>query len=273
MRAPVQGCRDADESRPSSPAAVTSVPSALVACRDCTLFRLCLPVGTGSADLDLLDRIIKRPRLLPKGAHLFRPGDRFGSVLAVRAGSVETYTIEADARREVVAFHLPGELLALDAIGAGVHRFGARTLEATSLCEVPFDRLEAIGARVPTVQRQLVRIMSQQILHDQSLRSRLATAVAEERLAIFLMDFSDRIRRRGYSGTQIPLSMSRRAIGRFLGLAKETVCRLFARLERDGLLEVRGRSVRILDADRLAALGRMPAPEAGLPRDPGGVER
>lgn len=228
-----------------------------VACRNCSLFQLCLPVGIGEADLELLERILKRRKLLRRGAHLFRPGDPFRAVLAVRSGSIKTYAPGRGAATQVVGFHLPGELLGLDAIDAGVHRFGARALESASLCELPFDRLEALGGRVPSVQRQLLRIMSKQILHDQALRVLLGARRAEERLAAFLVNLSQRFQRRGFSTAEFNLSMSRRDIGEYLGLAKETVCRLFARLERDRLIAVRRKHVRILDPARLAALGRV----------------
>lgn len=231
-----------------------------VACRDCSLFQLCLPVGIGAADLALLERIIKRRKLLRRGAHVFRPGDRFQALFAVRSGSIQTYAPGRSAANQVVGFHLPGELLGLDAIDTGVHRFGARALEAASLCEVPFDRLEELGGEIPSVQRQLLRIMSKQILHDQALRVLLCARSAEERLAAFLVNLSQRFQRRGFSASEFRLSMSRRDIGQHLGLAKETVCRLLARLERDRLIAVRRKHVRVVDRARLAALGRIHLP-------------
>lgn len=246
--------------RPAGSRARAPATEPHVACRDCSLFQLCLPVGIGEADLELLERIIKRRKLLRRGAHVFRPGDPFRAVLAVRSGSIKTYVPGRGAATQVVGFHLPGELLGLDAMDAGVHRFGARALESASLCELPFDRLEALGGEIPSVQRQLVRIMSKQILHDQMLRVLLCARNAEERLAAFLVNLSQRIRRRGFSAVEFNLSMSRRDIGEYLGLAKETVCRLFARLERERLIAARRKHVRLLDPARLAVLGRVQPP-------------
>ena len=142
-----------------------------VACHNCTLFQLCLPVGVGAADLDLLDRILKNRRMVKRGDHVFRPGDAFHAVYAVRSGSVKTYARSRGGRAQMTGFHLPGELIGLDAIDSGVHHCGARALESTSVCELPFDRLEALGTQVAGVQRQMLRIMSKQILHDQVLRT------------------------------------------------------------------------------------------------------
>src|SRR4030067_1823244 len=138
-------------------------------CQNCSLFQLCLPVGLDRGDLELLDRIIKRRRPVHRGEHLFRAGEPFQSIYAVRSGSVKTYTVSEDGGEQVTGFHLPGELFGLDAINAGRHPCSAIALEATSVCEVPFDRLEELGREVPSLPRQMLRIMSKEILHDQSL--------------------------------------------------------------------------------------------------------
>ncbi len=231
-----------------------------VACHNCTLFQLCLPVGVGAADLDLLDRILKNRRMVKRGDHVFRPGDAFHAVYAVRSGSVKTYARSRGGRAQMTGFHLPGELIGLDAIDSGVHHCGARALESTSVCELPFDRLEALGTQVAGVQRQMLRIMSKQILHDQVLRVLLSSRRADERLAAFLVNLSQRFSRRGFSTAEFNLSMSRREIGEYLGLAKETVSRLFTRFEKERLIAVRRKNVRIVDRARLTALGRVLPP-------------
>jgi CRP/FNR family transcriptional regulator len=231
-----------------------------VACRNCTLFQLCLPVGIGAADLDLLERIIKRRRMLERGEEVIRPGEPFRAVYAVRSGSIQTYARTRSGRTLVTGFHLPGELIGLDAIDSGVHHAGARALESSSVCELPFDRLEALGARISSVQRQMLRIMSKRILQDEVLRVQLCARGAAQRLAAFLAGLSQRFKRRGFSPTEFNLRMSRRDIGEYLGLAHETVSRLLARFERERLIAVRRRHVRILDGARLAALGLVPPP-------------
>lgn len=168
-------------------------------------------MGVGAADLDLLDRILKRRRMVRRGEHVFRPGEPFRAVYAVRSGSVKTYARSRGGAPQMTGFHLPGELIGLDAIDSGTHQSGACALESTSVCELPFDRLEALGARVAGVQRQMLRIMSKQILHDQVLRVLLSGRNAEERLAAFLVNVSQRFSRRGFSAAEFNLSMSRSA--------------------------------------------------------------
>ncbi len=225
-----------------------------VACQDCSLFQLCLPVGLEQGDLELLDRIIKRRRPVQRGEHLFRAGDAFHSVYAVRSGSVKTYTVSEDGAEQVTGFHLPGELFGLDAITASRHPCSAVALEATSVCEVPFDRLEELGAEVHSLPRQMLRVMSKAILHDQTLLAYLSRKSAEERLAGFLLSLSQRFASRGFSAREFNLSMSRIDIGNYLGLAEETVSRLFTRFQDQGMLVVERKHVRLTDLDRLRQL-------------------
>ncbi len=140
-----------------------------VACKDCNLFQLCLPVGIDSRELEMLDSIIKRRRPLNAAIHLFHVGTPFQSIYAVRSGSIKTYAPTEDGHEQVTGFHLPGELLGLDAINLEHHPCAAKALETTSLCEIPFDRLEELSTHLPSLQHQLLKIMSKEILHDQSL--------------------------------------------------------------------------------------------------------
>jgi len=225
-----------------------------VACQDCNLFQLCLPVRVGNEDLEELDRIIKRRRPVRRGEHLFKVGDPFASIYAVRSGSIKTYTPTADGEERVTGFHLPGELLGLGAIHTNSHTCGAKALETASVCELPFNRLEELSARVPNLQHQLLRVMSAEILHDQELLSLLGRKGAEERLAALLISLSNRYAERGFSNQEFYLSMSRSDIGNYLGLAVETVSRLFTRFQEEGLLAVRRKYIRILDLQRMREL-------------------
>lgn len=229
-----------------------------VACKDCNLFQLCLPVGLGEADLALLDRVIKRRRPLRRGEYLFRPGDPFLFIYAVKSGSFKSYTPLNNGPDQVTGFHLPGELLGLDAINARVHSCGARALETSSVCEVPLDRLEELGNVVTSVQRQMLRIMSTQIRHDHLLQVLLTKKTAAQRLAAFLSSLSERFQRRGFSAREFRLSMSRTDIGNYLGLAEETVSRLFTRFQDQRLITVAHKQLRLTNLPRLVAMAGLP---------------
>lgn len=233
---------------------IIDLAASRVACKDCGLFQLCLPVGIDSADLDLLDSIIKRRRPLKRGEHLFQLGEPFQAIYAVRSGSIKAYIPTEDGHEQVIGFHLPGELVGLDAISSQIHPCAAKALETTSVCEIPFERLEELSERIRSLRHQLLRIMSREILHEQSLLMLLGKKNAEERLASLLVSLSGRYQQRGFSPTEFNLSMSRNDIGNYLGLVVETVSRLFTRFQDEGLLTVERKHIRILDLPRLNAL-------------------
>ena len=239
----------------SHSANVIHLPARKVECRDCTLFQLCLPIGVDQADLVLLDRIIKRRRPVKRGEYLYRAGDAFESIYAVKSGSFKTSTITEEGREQVTGLHLPGELFGMDAISSGTHCCSAMALERSSVCEIPFSQLEELGAQIPSLMRQTVRIMSKEILRDKRIMQ-IAKSSAPGRLAAFLLSLSDRFRERGFAAHEYRLSMSRIDIGNYLGLADETVSRLFTRFQETGLLAAERRHIRLIDVPRLQALAR-----------------
>lgn len=237
---------------------VISLDKIKVACRDCTLSTLCLPMGLRPEDVDRLDAIVKRNRPLQRGDHLFRAGDTFRHLYVVKTGAVKTFTQSNEGDEQVVGFHLPGEVLGLDAIQDGQHCCGARALETTAICELPFDRLEDLSSNIPSLQHQMFRLLSKEIGHDAEMMALLGRSTAEERVASFLISLSERFKRRGFSATDFFLSMSRQEIGSYLGLALETVSRLFTRFQEDGILKVERKHVQILELDRLRTMGGHP---------------
>lgn len=220
-------------------------------CESCSLYDLCLPMGLEEGDLDQLDKVIKRRRPVEKNKELFRIGESMKSVYAVRSGSFKTYTTCTDGTEQVIGFHLPGELLGLDAISSEEHICTAKALETASVCEIPFDRLEQLTMEIPGLQHQLLSLMSQEIRQDQSLMLLLAQMPAETRLATFLIGMAQRFKARGYSEHEFNLSMSRSDIANMLGMAVETISRLFSHFQDDGLLKVDRKHITILDMDGL----------------------
>jgi CRP/FNR family transcriptional regulator len=236
-------------------ASVISLSTLKVACKDCTLFQLCLPLGVSEPDLQLLDRIIKKRRAVTPGEHLFRCGEAFTSIYAAKSGSFKTFAFAADGSEQVIGLHLPGELFGLDAISSGAHCCNAVALERSAVCEIPFGRFEELAARVPSLMRQMVRIMSKEITRDKRTMQ-ITKAGAEGRLAAFLLSVGERYHERGFARDDYHLSMSRVDIGNYLGLADETVSRLFTRFKEEGLLLVDRRHVRLVDIPRLHAIAR-----------------
>ncbi len=234
-------------------AKVIKLTPARAVCQDCILYQLCLPTGLDPTALDSLNRIIKKRRLLKAGEHLFRRGDVFASIYAVKSGSFKTFNFAEDGSEQVTGLHLPGELFGLDAISVESHCCDAVALEPSAVCEIPFDRLEALVGQIPSLMRNMLRIMSKEIVRDKRVMQ-TSKAGAEGRLAAFLLSIGERFQERGFACDEYRLSMSRVDIGNYLGLADETVSRLFTRFKEDGLLMVDRRHIRLIDIPRLRTL-------------------
>jgi CRP/FNR family transcriptional regulator len=225
-----------------------------VACRQCSLQQLCLPQGLDAADIERLDGLVQRLSPLQRGEYLFRQGDRFRSLYAIRSGSFKTHHLSEDGSERVLGFHLPGELLGLAGLGSGRYRASASALDTAAVCALPFDRLQALAEDLPSLNRQLYRILSRRISGDQEALLLLGDKSAQERLATFLLNLSQRFEQRGFSAREFNLSMSRQDIANYLGLTLETISRTFTRLQDDGLLSVQRKHIRIHDTDRLRSL-------------------
>ncbi|TIH06396.1 fumarate/nitrate reduction transcriptional regulator Fnr [Pseudomonas leptonychotis] len=225
-----------------------------VHCKDCSLASLCLPLSLNLEDMDALDDIVKRGRPLKKGEFLFRQGDTFNSVFAVRSGALKTFSLSDSGDEQITGFHLPSELVGLSGMDSESYPVSAIALETTSVCEIPFERLDELSVQLPQLRRQLMRVMSREIRDDQQMMLLLSKKTADERIATFLVNLSARFRARGFSANQFRLAMSRNEIGNYLGLAVETVSRVFTRFQQNKLLEAEGKEVHILDPIELCAL-------------------
>jgi CRP/FNR family transcriptional regulator len=211
-------------------------------------------MGLAAEDVERLDEIVKRTRPLHRGDFLFRDGDRFRSLYVVKTGSVKTFAPSPEGGEQVLGFHLPGEIIGLDAIDKDAHVCSAKVLETSAICEIPFSRLEELTGTIPSLQHQMYRLLSKEIGHDTDMLLLLGKKNAEERLAAFLLSMSKRLHKRGLSATDFYLSMSRHEIGNYLGLAVETVSRLFTRFQEDGLMYVDRKHIQLLGVNALEAL-------------------
>ncbi|MBB3142234.1 CRP/FNR family transcriptional regulator [Halomonas organivorans] len=224
-------------------------------CQSCGHRSLCLPLALGLEDLDQFDTIIRRRPPLRKGELLFRQGSPFTGVYAVRSGSLKQLTAEGGGEEQLTHFYLPSELVGLDGIDEAAYAGSVIALETSTVCEIPFDRLDTLSERMPVLRAQLYRCMSKEMREDLRMIRLLSHKTADQRLATFFISMSDRFRRRGYSPYTFRLSMTRADIGNYLGLAVETVSRVLGRFQQQGLVAAAGREIHILDMDVLIAVG------------------
>ena len=253
----------------TSSAAVASgpaeIPSALksrlkVACSSCNLRELCMPGGLSIDDMDRLDGLVAARRRVRRGESLFLAGDGFEALYAVRLGFFKTRVTSEDGRDQVTGFQMPGELIGLDGIATDRHTVDAVALEDSEVCTIPYGDLERVSHEFSALQHHFHKVMSREIVREHGVMMLLGSMRAEERLAAFLLNLSQRFRVRGYSSSEFVLRMTREEIGSFLGLKLETVSRTFSKFQDDGLVAVQNKAIRIVD---MAGLRRLVGDSGG----------
>ena len=215
------------------------------ACANCNVREICQPGGLSPEELDQLDTLVNVRRKVKRGDALYRAGERFDSVYAIRSGFFKSRVTYEDGRDQVTGFSMAGELLGLDGIGHGTHHCDAVALEDSEVCSIPYARLEELSREISSLQRHFHQIMSREIVRESGVMMLLGAMRAEERIAAFLLNLSQRLSARGYSPTEFHLRMTREEIGSYLGLKLETVSRAFSRFDKDGLIEVEQKFVRL----------------------------
>jgi len=239
---------------PRARAMLRDVSRSHTLCSACGVRDKCLSADLDAATAKKVDELVTTRIRLRKGDTLYRAGASFTALYAIRSGSLKTVLLAEDGRDQVAGYHMPGELLGLDGIGNEVHECQAIALEDSEVCALPFDRIEHTARDFPAFQHNVHRSLSKEIARQRSLMLLLGTMRADQRLAAFLLDLSQRYQARGYSSSEFILRMTREEIGSYLGLKLETVSRLLSRLQQEGLIQVQGRVVKLLERTALKQL-------------------
>jgi CRP/FNR family transcriptional regulator len=222
-----------------------------VACSNCNLRELCMPLGLNESEMERIDEVVATRRKVARGENLFRNGDKFNALFAIHTGFFKTRISAEDGRDQVTGFQMAGEIIGLDGIVSDHHTCDAVALEDAEVCVMPFDRIEELSREITSLQRHVHKIMSREIVRENGVMLLLGSMRAEERLAAFLLNLVQRLHARGFSQSELVLRMTREEIGSYLGLKLETVSRTFSKFVDDGIVEVKQRHVRILNPDGL----------------------
>ena len=220
----------------------------------CDARALCLPAGLAPGTLLELDAAFGDPMRVRKREFLYRAGTPFTALFAVRMGTFKTLRLAEDGREQITGYHMTGDIVGLDGIGDALHACEAIALEDSEACPLPFAALDEIARREPLLRRNLYRLISRDLARGQEMMLLLGSMHAEERRAAFLLDLAERHRSRGYSAIEFVLRMTREEIASFLGLKLETVSRIFSRLHANGVIQVQGRAVKLVDPPALRSL-------------------
>jgi CRP/FNR family transcriptional regulator len=227
---------------------------ALRFCSTCAFSDACLSQGLDKSALGELHVLVEHVGPIHEGEHIFREGDEFTAIAAVRAGTVKTYVVDPGGHEQVLGFFLPGEVIGLNAIHQARYPCNAVALDTVMLCRFSFPKMALLASRLPGLQAQLFRLLSQDIGKAALLAGDYS---ADQRMAAFLVALSRRYARRGFSASRFHLTMSRTDIANYLRLAPETVSRVFRRFQDDGLVLVERRELEIRDPARLHELARV----------------
>ena len=222
-----------------------------VACSNCNLRELCMPMGLKPEELDRIDEVVATRRKIKRGAMLFSNGEKFSSLYAIRTGFFKTCIATEDGRDQVTGFQMAGEIIGLDGIVHDHHTCDAVALEDAEVCVMPFDRIEELSREVTALQNHVHKIMSREIVREHGVMLLLGSMRAEERLAAFLLNLVQRLHARGFSQSELILRMTREEIGSYLGMKLETVSRTFSKFVEEGIIEVKQRYVHIKSTDGL----------------------
>nr|WP_298124123.1 cyclic nucleotide-binding domain-containing protein [uncultured Pseudoxanthomonas sp.] len=224
---------------------------ALHFCSTCAFSDACLSQGMDKAALNDLHVLVEHVGPVHAGEHLFREGDPFEAIAAVRAGTVKTYVVDREGHEHVLGFHLPGEVIGLSAIDGEHYPCNAVALDTVMLCRFSFPKMAVLATRLPGLQRHLFRLLSRDIGRAALLAGDWS---ADQRMAAFLVQFSQRLAARGFSARRFQLTMARTDIANYLRLAPETVSRVLRRFQTEGLLKVDRRDVELVGREALETL-------------------
>ncbi len=210
-----------------------------------------MPLGLNEDELKRLDDLVAARRKISRGDILYRNGEKFSALYAIRTGFFKTTVAAEDGRDQVTGFQMAGEVIGLDGIVSDHHTCDAVALEDAEVCVMNFDRLEDLSREINALQRHVHKIMSREIVRENGVMLLLGSMRADERLAAFLLNLVQRLHARGFSQSELVLRMTREEIGSYLGLKLETVSRTFSKFVEEGIVEVKQRHVRILNPEAL----------------------
>lgn len=221
------------------------------ACSHCALSHLCLPYGLNAEDIGRLEKLVDVGSTVARGGALFSQGDRLRELYVIGDGAMKTSVIDSEGFEQIMGFYYPGDLLGLDGLASQAHHCTAIALEDSRVCRIPYERFDHLVDELPSLRRQLMRLMSQALSDDEQLLLTLGRKSSEGRLATLLVSLARRREMRGLSGTPVRLSMKRADLANFLGMRIETISRVLRRLQEHAVIRVRRADVDILDFETL----------------------
>ena len=174
----------------------------------------------------------------PQGAKIFGEAEPADYIYQVVKGAVRSHKLLSDGRRQIGAFHLPGDIFGLE--NGALHRFTAEAIADTTLRLVERQSLERVAKTDPAMVRAHLTMTTDNLQHVENHMLLLGRKTSRERVAAFVLEMNGRMKEPG--GVALP--MTRRDIADYLGLSIETVSRALSEFKREGYLRFLGSTQR-----------------------------
>jgi CRP/FNR family transcriptional regulator len=226
----------------------------IVSCQNCSLNKFCLPRGLTKDEMKILEDAIDKSKKFKKKSYLYTANSQQAAIYVIKSGSVKTYLSNASGNKQILGFHMPGDLLGFDAFFTGKHSCFAQALDDTLVCELSMENFDKLCHILPSIRTEMMHQVGKEIQHDHLIMLTLGQMQTEERLATFLFNLSKRNQSRKFSKDDFQLSMTRQDLANYLGMAVETLSRTLAHLQKKNLISVQQRSIKILDQAQLCKL-------------------
>ncbi|RRJ84464.1 helix-turn-helix domain-containing protein [Aestuariirhabdus litorea] len=249
-------------SQPQPPCANHSRPQdeeKYVQCERCALFPLCDPVDVSDGQFNLIEGLLQRRVPIAPGEPLFSEGDSFGAIYAISAGAFKLTLPDEQGNEKVCGFSFSGELVGYSGMAVGRYPYTATAMEQSYVCEIPYQRLMDYAEKVPEIRNNLFTMLSMESFHSHlSFTMMMGRKNVDQRVSSFLVNLEQRTRRRGFNNPTLTLSMRRDDIANFLGLPKETLSRALSKFQQQGLIELDGRKLVLVDYQQLLNTAGLP---------------
>jgi CRP/FNR family transcriptional regulator len=226
-----------------------------VKCETCVLSNICITATLTDKEIKSLDTAPKSKSHLEKDDVLYHAGESKHKIYAVSSGSLKTTTITKNGVEQITGFYLPGEILGLEGLADMELTSTATAIESSTVCEIPEQDFDKLCQTNSGLRKSFMRVVSKEISNEQRMMVSLGQMKSDEKLASFLISLSSRFKQRGFSEKEFNLSMPRHDIANYLGLTIETISRLFKSFQKQGLLEVNNRQIKLSDRDALCDMG------------------
>lgn len=228
---------------------LTGTEACAQSCLECMVRPHAVCAALDHNELQFFDQLGERQRYQPDEP-VFRQEQAVLSCYNVLEGVLRLYKLLPDGRRQIVGFALPGDFIGFD----GCHGISADAVGPATVCRFVRTSFSRFLKDRPKLSERIHDFVVHDLAEAREQMVLLGRRSAEEKVAIFLIKWRERLVRIGLPDAIMPLPMRRHDIADYLGLTIETVSRNFTKLERDGVIEIVWGGFRLLDPQRAETL-------------------